>query len=64
MIGGFALVAWPAAYGDSGIMTFMVNQEGIIYQKNLGKNTSRAEVIKVFEPDKTWEKTEKTMRQK
>ena len=36
MIGGFGLVAWPARYGDSGVMTFMVNHDGVVYQKNLG----------------------------
>ncbi|MEW6002797.1 MAG: DUF2950 domain-containing protein [Nitrospirota bacterium] len=57
MILGFALVAYPAEYGNSGIMTFIVNQDGIIYQKNLGKNTKRiAEAVKIFDPDKTWKK--------
>jgi hypothetical protein len=56
---GFGIVAYPAEYGNSGIMTFLVNQEGIIYQKNLGKDTKRrAEAIKVFDPDKTWKKIE------
>lgn len=59
MILGFALVAYPAEYGNSGVMTFIVNQEGIIYQKNLGKNTRRrAEAMKIFDPDKTWKKVE------
>jgi hypothetical protein len=59
MILGFALVACPAEYGNSGVMTFVVNQEGIIYQKNLGKNTRRiAEAMKIFDPDKTWKKSE------
>ncbi len=59
MILGFGLVAYPAQYGNSGVMTFMVNQEGVIYQKNLGKDTARiARAIKVFNPDKTWEKVE------
>lgn len=57
MILGFALVAYPAQHGNSGIMTFMVSQEGTIYEKNLGKNTRRlTEKIKIFDPDKTWEK--------
>jgi hypothetical protein len=57
MILGFALVAYPAEYGNSGVMTFIVNQEGVIYQKNLGKETKRkAEAMKVFNPDKTWKK--------
>ena len=55
MILGFALLAYPAEYGNSGVMTFMVNQEGVIYQKNLGKDTRRkAEAMKVFDPDKSW----------
>jgi len=55
MILGFALVAYPAEYGNSGIMTFIVNQEGTIYEKNLGKKTRRiAEAMKIFSPDKTW----------
>ena len=39
MTGGFAVVAYPAQYGDSGIMTFVINQNGVAYQKNLGKDT-------------------------
>jgi hypothetical protein len=59
MIGGFALLAYPAKYGASGIMTFMVNHEGIVYQKNLGPVTeSAAQRIKLFDPDKTWKKVE------
>jgi hypothetical protein len=57
MIGGFALVAYPAKYGSSGIMTFMVNHESVVYQKNLGPRTeSAARAIKLFDPDKTWQK--------
>lgn len=57
MILGFALVAYPAEYGNSGVMTFVVNQEGIIYEKNLGKNTRRlAEAITAYNPDKSWKK--------
>jgi hypothetical protein len=64
MILGFALVAYPAEYGNSGVMTFMVNQEGTIYEKNLGKNTRRiAEAMKIFDPDKTWKKTRETAKQ-
>jgi len=59
MIGGFALVAYPARYGISGIMTFIVNQDGRIYEKDLGRNTTPcAETMKVFDPDKTWRKVE------
>jgi len=57
MILGFALVAYPAEYGNSGLMTFMVNQEGTIYEKNFGKNTKRiVEAMNIFDPDKTWKK--------
>ncbi|MCL4477432.1 MAG: DUF2950 domain-containing protein [Nitrospirae bacterium] len=64
MILGFALAAYPAEYGNSGVMTFMVNQEGTIYEKNLGKDTRRiAEAMKVFNPDKTWKKTEEKVEQ-
>lgn len=56
---GFALVAYSAQYGNSGIMTFIVNQEGIVYEKNLGKNTeSIAKAMKKFDPDRTWKKVE------
>jgi hypothetical protein len=55
MIGGFALVAWPAEYGNTGIMTFIVNQQGRVYQKDLGANTANtAAAIKSYDPDKTW----------
>ena len=55
MIGGFALVAWPAEYGQSGIMTFIVNQQGKVYQKDLGpKTASAAKSIKAYDPDSTW----------
>jgi len=57
MIGGFALVAYPAQYGSSGVMTFMVNHDGVVYQKNLGPNTaSIARSMKLFNPDSTWKK--------
>jgi len=59
MIGGFAVVAYPAAYGSSGVMTFMVNHEGVVYEKDLGKNTVRnAAAMTSFDPDKTWKKHE------
>ena len=55
MIGGFALVAWPAEYGESGIMTFMVNQQGRVYQKDLGPRTAKlADALKEYDPDPTW----------
>jgi len=59
MIGGFALVAHPAEYGASGIMTFIVNHDGVVYQKDLGRETGKvASAMTKFDPDKTWEKVE------
>lgn len=59
MIGGFALVAYPARYGSSGIMTFMVNHDGVVYEKDLGMNTEKlTETMASFDPDKTWKKVE------
>ncbi len=59
MIGGFAMVAYPAKYGASGIMTFIVNHEGVVYQKDLGENTEEtAQVMALFNPDGTWKKAE------
>jgi hypothetical protein len=55
MTGGFAIVAFPARYGDSGIMTFIVNQNGIVYQKDLGPETATiARDMTQFDPDGTW----------
>ena len=55
MIAGFAMVAWPAAYGDSGIMTFIVNQQGRVFQKDLGPATAKiAKKIHEYDPDPTW----------
>jgi hypothetical protein len=59
MIGGFALVAYPAEYGASGVMTFIVNHDGIVYQKDLGKETGKiASAMTKYDPDKTWKKVE------
>jgi hypothetical protein len=56
MIGGFGLVAWPAEYAVSGIKTFMVNQDGVIYQRDLGTHTAKVvQSIVTFNPDKTWQ---------
>ncbi len=55
MIGGFAVVAYPAQYDNSGVMTFIVNHDGKVFQKNLGKNTAAiAHSMKEYNPDKTW----------
>src|SRR5207247_5914329 len=54
-IGGFAVVAYPAKYGNSGIMTFIVNQDGKVYQKDLGpKSAEQAGKMQRYDPDKTW----------
>lgn len=59
MTGGFALIAYPATYGDSGIMTFIVNQDGIVYQKNLGAETARiAADVAQYDPDGGWQATQ------
>lgn len=55
MMGGFAVVAYPAEYDNSGIMTFMVNHEGVVYQKDLGEDTEQtANAIEMYDPDETW----------
>ncbi|MBI5683685.1 MAG: DUF2950 domain-containing protein [Verrucomicrobia bacterium] len=55
MIGGFAFVAWPAQWGNTGIMTFIVNQQGKVYQKNLGpKTASVVKTMQEYDPDNTW----------
>jgi hypothetical protein len=57
MTAGFGLVAYPAQYGVSGIMTFEVNQQGIVYEKDLGPGTEEiAKAITQYDPDKTWQK--------
>jgi hypothetical protein len=55
MIGGFAVVAYPAEYGNSGVMTFIVNYDGKVFQKNLGSNTAAiAKAMKEYNPDSSW----------
>lgn len=57
LIGGFGLVAYPAQYGNSGVMTFIVNHSGVVFQKDLGPNTARiASRMTAFDPDPTWRK--------
>jgi hypothetical protein len=59
MIAGFALVAYPATWGNSGVMTFIVNQQGRVYQKNLGADTDRiAEALAEYNPDPTWKRVD------
>jgi hypothetical protein len=55
LTGGFALLAYPATYGVSGVMTFMVSQDGIVWQRNLGDDTAKAATaIQQFNPDDSW----------
>ena len=59
MIGGFGLVAWPARWGASGVMTFVCNHEGVVYETNLGPDTGTiAAAMTRFNPDSTWKKSE------
>ena len=59
MIGGFGLIAYPAEYGNSGVMTFMVNHAGTVYQKDLGERTAViAKRTYLFDPDQTWKKVD------
>ena len=62
MIGGFALVAYPAEYGNSGVMTFLVNHNGVVFEKDLGPHTARvAGRMTSFNPDQTWKKVAVTI---
>ncbi|MEJ2032866.1 MAG: DUF2950 domain-containing protein [Deltaproteobacteria bacterium] len=63
MILGFAMVAYPAKYGSSGIMTFIVNQEGVIYEKNLGEDTPKAAEMTTFDPDPSWKKYQEAKKE-
>jgi Protein of unknown function (DUF2950) len=55
MVDGFAFIAYPAEYGNSGVMTFMINQDGVLLQKDLGKNTAQiASAMSEFNPDASW----------
>ena len=57
MIGGFALIAFPAKYGASGVMTFITSHDGVVYQKDLGPRTAAlARQMKAFDPDGTWKR--------
>ena len=57
MIGGFAMAAYPANYGVSGVMSFIVNHDGQVYQKDLGPDTANiATAMRRFNPDRTWKR--------
>lgn len=59
MQSGFALVAFPAEYGRGGVMTFVVSQDGVVFEKDLGADTAKiAAAMKEYNPDKTWSKAE------
>ncbi len=59
MVGGFAFVAYPAEYGNSGVMTFIINQDGVLLQKDLGKTTTEiATAMTEFDPDASWSPVE------
>jgi hypothetical protein len=61
MMAGFALVAFPAQYGASGVMTFIVNHDGVVYEKDLGPKTRQlARAMQKFDPDGTWRKSDVT----
>ena len=56
MIAGFALIAWPVKYGETGVRSFVVNQQGIVYEADLGDDTeTKAAAITLFDPDDSWE---------
>src|SRR5262245_9448456 len=60
MIGGFGMVAYPAQYGASGVMTFLVSHDGVVYEKDLGPNTAQtAASMSKFNPDKSWKEAAK-----
>jgi len=59
MIAGFALIAWPAEWGNTGVMTFIVNQQGTIYQKNLGTKTGKiARAMTIYDSNDSWTSTQ------
>ena len=59
LIGGFAIVAWPADYGNAGIMTFIMNHDGIVYQRDLGEDTDKtAAAMIAYDPGPEWKKVE------
>ncbi len=62
MRSGFALVAWPAEYGESGVISFIINQDGILYEKDLGSDTAQlAAEMKLFEPGEDWLRAEEKL---
>ena len=61
MIGGFAVIAWPVKYGETGVMTFIASHSGDVYEQDFGPDTAQEiSTISVFNPDKDWEKSDMT----
>jgi hypothetical protein len=61
MIGGFGVIAWPMTYGETGVMSFIVNQDGVVYEQDLGPDTAqKAANILLYNPDKDWQKSDTT----
>jgi hypothetical protein len=61
MIGGFGAIAWPVRYGETGIMTFIMGHDGVVYQQDLGPNTAQlAASIVALNPDTGWQKADMT----
>ncbi len=61
MIGGFGVIAWPVTYGETGVMSFIVNQDGVVYEQDLGPDTAqKAANILVYNPNKDWQKSDTT----
>ncbi len=59
MTEGFAFIAYPAAYRSSGVMTFVVGQDGVVHEKDLGRNTAvLARAMKAYDPDSSWRHSE------
>jgi len=59
MVSGYALLAWPATYGTTGVMSFILNQDGTVFERDLGPRTPQAAAgIKVFNPDDTWKRVQ------
>jgi Protein of unknown function (DUF2950) len=64
MTEGFAVAAYPAEYRSSGVMTFIIGENGVVYQKDLGKNTAAAaKAMKEYDPDSSWQKAEDDQEQ-
>ncbi len=61
MTRGFALVAWPARYADSGVMSFMISHDGEVFQKDLGPDSAKiAKAMPRFDPDSSWSEVKDT----